>query len=312
MAIDMRIPTDAKMEELLTPWYGEEMKSLPQVVNISESKKGINLSYTIAWALAHGWHLLATGRDESGQWATLAKGIEGGLACAYDPSKDKAVALGLHAKPPGDNKFSYFYDPAFSVEKALGRLNDWLPMVSIVLNKKIEACALSDGSIGLWWWEDDSHDMRRTIKPGNTISLVKGESNLVVWVKKGTPQPTPQGEDSIAVPHCTRYTIGFNRSPATICTSLSGWLKDRNKLGDGIKNGSSWGVYQSNALGLDFIAIVVVFYDDYGMVYGNPMVLIPGDCLEIDRDGRVSWVKEQGWPPPVVPLTEERKRVEVL
>ena len=275
-------------------------------------------------------------------------------------------------KPPDDDDPSYFFNPNAPVQKVADGLTAWLCGLNQPLpNNKINVCPLTDGTIGLWWWEGDSFDMQRVLSPGQTISLVK-DGNLVCWTKKGTTQPgqvaailpkqvetkseggEPPGEDarlgksfhyglnvgwdaaiksvegilkhsnrhwnvSKGAPHgvirvielndkgvvvrpvamfITRgalvelhkdghltqtypdavhppyITIGYDLNPAEAIATIELFLESNLPA-----RVARCRAHQAISLGLNFVAIVVMFYDEEGKVCRNPWVVIPGDTL---------------------------------
>ena len=151
--------------------------------------------------------------------------------------------------------------------------------------------------------------------PGMTIRLAKDGALLIGMGEEGLAQnpariaPPAPNADGVAVPTTTRFTYGFNQSPAEVCRALESWLTKQNAIGNGIKNGHAWAALQPNALGLGFVAIMVLFFDKDNDPVKNPAVLIPGDSLCV-KDGLVSW--DKGNCPPPVSLPDERKRVVVV
>ena len=276
-------------------------------------------------------------------------------------------------EPPDENDPSYFFNPHAPVEKVAEGLTAWLCGITLPLPKnKINVCPLTDGTIGLWWWEDDSFDMQRVLSPGQTISLVKG--NLVCWTKTGTPQPSqqpaPQGADerldksfhygsnvgwemarmsllqilqhsdrnwyvckgkkegeihitemdakgvllrhvpmvitrgalvelhedghpTQTYPDSTQppsITIGFDLNPAEAKDTIELFFESNTP-----KGAASCRAYQSNSLGLDFLAMVVLFFNDKGEIVGIPCVVVPGDTLFFDpRTKDFCWKRARG------------------
>ena len=85
-------------------------------------------------------------------------------------------------------------------------------------------------------------------------------------------------------------TIGYDLNPAEARDTIELFLESNTPAGV-----ARCKAHQSNAMGLGFLAMVVMFYDEEGKVCWNPAVVIPGDTLVFNTESKdFNWRREDG------------------